>query len=71
MLTLFVIEKICQRWLFNRYGCGIEEVRKYKIMEERLRCFSLIKNGLTSFPINLKIDKFEDLVLKRELKTEM
>lgn len=43
MLTLFVIEKICQRWLKHRYGCGIKEVRKYKEMEERLRCVTLIK----------------------------
>jgi hypothetical protein len=37
LITLFVLEKLCQRWLTNRFGCSLEKVREYKVLEEKIK----------------------------------
>lgn len=37
LITLFVLEKVCQRWLTNRYGCNLAKVREFKILEEKIK----------------------------------
>ncbi len=37
LITLFVLEKVFQRWLTNRYGCDLKKVREFKILEEKIK----------------------------------
>jgi len=34
ILTFFVIEKMCQRWLRNRNGCTLDKIRQFKELDE-------------------------------------
>ncbi len=37
LIMLFVMEKVFQRWLTNRYGCDLKKVREFKILEEKIK----------------------------------
>jgi hypothetical protein len=37
LITLFVLEKIFQRWLTNRNGCTLVKVSEFKILEEKIK----------------------------------
>ena len=41
LITLLVLEKVCQRWLTNRYGCNLEKVREFKILEEKIKRYEV------------------------------
>jgi hypothetical protein len=41
LITLFVLEKVFQRWLTNRYGCDLKKVREFKILEEKIKRYEV------------------------------
>jgi hypothetical protein len=43
ILTLFVIEKFCQKWLHNRNGCTLEKIAEFKKLDETIKIIENIK----------------------------
>ena len=57
ILTLFVLEKMLQRWLQNRNGCTMEKIREFKIIDEKMKLVKLIRESETTSKITNNTEK--------------
>jgi hypothetical protein len=37
LMILLVLERVSQNWLTNRYGCDLNKLRQFKILEEKIK----------------------------------
>jgi hypothetical protein len=57
ILTLFVIEKMLQRWLHNRNGCTMEKIREFKVIDEKMKLVKLIRESEATNKISNNTEK--------------
>ena len=46
MITMLVLEKIAQRWQYNRYDCTKHRIREFKILEEQIKLINVGKEDI-------------------------
>jgi hypothetical protein len=37
LIGMFVLEKICQKWLTNRYGCSLNKVKQFSRIDQIIK----------------------------------
>jgi hypothetical protein len=57
ILTLFVVEKMLQRWLHNRNGCTMEKIREFKEIDEKMKLVKFIRDSEATRKTDGKTDK--------------
>jgi hypothetical protein len=73
LITLFVLEKVFQRWLTNRYGCDLKKVREFKILEEKIKRYEVeeIKQKMAQDILTNKKDGEEESKKEGESKIDI